>query len=97
MKIQNITGMPVKDTKCSTCPFGPNGNQQIREMVERRILTEASQTCHSTGVAHGRQDTHLCRGARDFQLQVFRRIGVISAPTDEAWAKAVARIPKTTP
>lgn len=66
-------------------------------MVEQRVLIEASQTCHSTGVVHGKSDTHLCRGARDFQIQIFHRLGVISSPTDEAWTDANARILKLTP
>ena len=83
---QRPIDMPIKSVKCSTCPFGPNGCVEVRESVKLRILNSASQTCHSTGVAIGkRRDTHLCRGARDFQLHVLHGMGFLSEPTDEAW------------
>jgi hypothetical protein len=69
--------------KCATCPFNDNGDLQVRASVERRILADASQMCHSTGWPKG---THLCRGARDFQLQIFYRMGFLPEPNDEAWA-----------
>lgn len=89
---RNIEGMPICAVKCPTCPFGENGDSGLRAMVETRVMTEASQTCHSTGVAHGRPDTHICRGARDYQLMLFFRMGFISAPTDAAWAAKWAEV-----
>lgn len=83
-KTRDVSSMPVMRRKCSTCPFGPNGAKNVRATVEARLLT-VSQTCHSTGAAHGRRDTHICRGARDFQLKIMHGLGVISAPTDAAW------------
>jgi hypothetical protein len=85
--------MPVMAAKCKTCPFGPGGSLEVRASVERRIYTEASQTCHSTGVALGkRRDTHLCRGARDAQLAFLHGIGFLDEPTDAAWARAAERV-----
>lgn len=81
--------MPVR---CKSCPFNKGGCQEVRETVMARIMTMASQTCHSTGAAHGRPDTHLCRGARDVQLKVFCGLGVIKEPTDAAWAEACVQI-----
>ena len=41
--------------------------------------------------AEGRRRTVICRGGRDWQLQVWHRMGLITAPTDEALtAKMVA-------
>jgi len=34
--------------------------------------------------AEGRRKTIICRGGRDWQLQVWHRIGLNEAPTDEA-------------
>lgn len=92
MKTNPIQGMPVMPARCKTCPFNKSGCLEVRETVMARIMTMASQTCHTTGVAHGRPDTHLCRGARDVQLQVFFRLGAISEPTDEAWAATCSQL-----
>ena len=78
--------MPIMAQRCSTCPFNPDGDQELRSKIMQRVVTEASQTCHSTGVMHGRPDTHLCRGARDFQLEYLHRIGFLAEPTDACWA-----------
>lgn len=80
---------PVMKTKCVTCPFGPNGDRQVRTSVESRLL-QASQNCHHPR-AKGKRETHLCRGARDWQLQVMHRLGVIAEPTDQAWDVATKK------
>ena len=80
--------MPIMREMCETCPFREDreGVDEVRTGVMQRVMTEGSQTCHSTCLAIGeRHDSHLCRGARNFQLEVFARMGVIGAPTDEAW------------
>lgn len=84
--------LPLTAAPCGSCPFGPNGVEEVATSVKQRILTQASQTCHSTGAIHGRRDTHLCRGARDFQLQILHRMGLLSAPTDDAWDEACVRL-----
>lgn len=90
------TRLEVMPTNCKTCPFREDGWTDVRELLVERALNEGSPVCHSTGStalvprskrASGRQK--LCRGARDLQLKMFHGLGVISAPTDEAWdAKA---------
>ena len=93
MKTLRPINMPVMPKMCPTCPFGPNGCIELREKISSRVLSVASQTCHSTGVAIGKNyDTHLCRGARNLQLTVFHRLGVIAEPTDEAWMKAARQL-----
>jgi len=89
--ITDIRGWPVMQAKCPTCPFNKNrdGKEQIPELadkVRRRCLTQASQICHHPRLK-GKKQNHLCRGARDFQLQVFHRLGVLDEPTDAAWDK----------
>lgn len=76
--------MPVMPAKCKTCPFQPHGDPCVRAKVLGRIL-EASQLCHHTRLA-GKPETHLCRGARDQQLELMYRLQVIPEPTDQAWA-----------
>ena len=82
----NVRNMPVMAERCMTCPFNVGGDPGIRAKVEERCVAHASQICHHPRV-HGRKETHLCRGARDHQLPIFFRLGVIDAPTDEAWAR----------
>lgn len=87
---RNPAAMPVMAAKCASCPFGPNGDPELRARVESRCLTEGSQICHHPRL-HGRRETHLCRGARDLQIEVYHRLGVLDEPTDDGWARAWAR------
>jgi len=88
----DVSNMPVMQSNCETCPFGPKGDRYLRSSIEQRVLLTASQTCHHTGLVHGKTDTHLCRGARDYQIQIFFRMGILDAETDEAWAKAQSKL-----
>lgn len=92
----NVTGWPIMTHSCATCPFGESGDPGVRESVITRIAgLSASQICHHPTL-HGKRQTHLCRGARDFQLTLMDRMGVIAEPTDAAFAQtsvnALARI-----
>lgn len=78
-KFKSIEGMKVNRRRCKTCPFNDDGDLRIRGSVEERCLTKASQLCHGTN------DTTLCKGARDFQLQIFYRLGWLPEPTQAAW------------
>ena len=73
--------------KCGSCPFGPNGDPLIANSVLTRVVErwEGTQICHHP-ILKGKPETHLCRGARDVQLQVLAAFGIITAPTDEAFA-----------
>lgn len=82
--------MPVMAAKCTSCPFREGGDPDLRARVSSLVLTEASQVCHHPAIA-GKPQTHLCRGARDLQIEMFHRLGVIDSPTDEAWAQAAKR------
>jgi hypothetical protein len=79
--------MPVRERMCKTCPFHEAGWIDLREFLQMRALQEASPICHSTGKALTKCEgpARVCRGARDFQLMIFHRIGLLSEPTDKAW------------
>lgn len=83
----DIKDFPVMKSKCPTCPFHEDTPARVglANMVRKRCITEASQICHHPRVK-GKKETHLCRGARDFQLEVFTAIGVLKEPTDECWS-----------
>ena len=79
--------------KCETCPFHRRhiGEIELANMVEQRYLTKASQICHHPSL-FGKKETHLCRGARDYQLTIFYRLGIIKTETDKAWNEAIIKI-----
>jgi len=84
----NISKMEVMKARCLTCPFGNKGERDrsphTADKVRARVITSASQICHHPRLS-GKKQTHLCRGARDYQLTIFHRLGVITEPTDVAW------------
>jgi hypothetical protein len=78
MSIQAGAAMIVNKKRCATCPFNKNGDREIRAKVETRVMS-VSQLCHHTS------NLTLCRGARDHQMAVLVRMGMLDEPTDEAW------------
>lgn len=86
--------IPVMPAMCDTCLFRPGSEYaSLAPELSACAVSTASRICHSTGTnaIGGRtgKSSRICRGTRDIQLQVFHRLGVIAAPTDEAWkAKA---------
>ena len=81
---------PVMASKCATCPFREGGDIELRNRVLQRTILQASQICHHQALS-GRKQTHLCRGARDEQLTILHRMGLIAEPTDAAFAETSAR------
>lgn len=81
----SIRNWPVMPAMCASCPFGPNGNRTLANAVLGRTLLQASQRCHHPRLQGG-PETHLCRGARDAQLTVLHRMGLLDEPTDAAFA-----------
>ena len=81
----------IMKAQCATCPFRDEGWTDVRSLLEKRALTEATPLCHSTGPkALSKRISKKalgCRGARDFQLKIFFAMRFIEAPTDQAWEK----------
>lgn len=91
--------IPLMKKMCSSCPFRKGSQYQyLVGGLALSALSEGSRICHSTGENGLRGQTgkpdRLCRGARDIQLDVFAAIGVINAPTDEAWARKWKEVSK---
>ena len=89
--MKRIDNFPVMPEMCKTCPFredesGRHKNVRLVSRIQCQVMTEASQICHHPRVS-GHVETHLCRGARDYQLTLFYRLGFIESPTDGAWDK----------
>ncbi|MGI2907161.1 hypothetical protein [Tolypothrix sp. VBCCA 56010] len=97
--VQNVQNYLVMPAKCVTCPFrtdehGRHPNPQLTSKLMQQVICEASQICHHPRQA-GKPETHLCRGARDYQLTIFHRLGVIPAPTDAAWQETIKKFNST--
>ncbi len=92
---QDISDFSVMKKQCQTCPFranehGIHPDPKLVADIQARCLTEASQICHHSTL-NGKETTHLCRGARDYQLQIFYRLGMLSEPTDVCWDETLAK------
>lgn len=83
--------MPIMASKCASCPFGENGDIELRNRVIARTLGKPSQICHHPAL-HGKKQTHLCRGARDEQLTILYRLGLLSEPTDATFTETSNRV-----
>jgi len=91
----NTRDWKVMRTQCATCPFrinayGRHNDPALVTKIQARCLSEASQICHHPRLK-GRRETRLCRGARNFQLAIFHRIGFLVAPTDAAWDAIISK------
>jgi hypothetical protein len=86
----NITGFPIMPAMCASCPFRDGGDIALRNAVMSRTILQASQVCHHPRI-HGKRETHLCRGARDQQLTILYRLGLIAEETDAAFMEASQR------
>jgi len=93
---RDVSKFSVMPAQCPTCPFrtdadGRHPDVRLVSQLQLRCLTEGNQICHHPRL-NGKPTTHLCRGARDYQLQIFHRLGLLDAPTDEAWERATAQL-----
>lgn len=92
-QMQEVCNFPVMGAQCPTCPFridarGRHPDPQLVNQIQLRCLTKASQICHHPRL-QGKPETHLCRGARNYQIEILHRLGLLDAPTDTAWARVL--------
>ena len=92
----DISQFPVNKGKCATCPFrtdtrGRYPDSQLVSKVQQTALNQGSQICHHHELV-GKEPSHLCRGARDFQLKIFHSLGILDTPTDDCWDKAQGQL-----
>lgn len=70
----------LRKDQCNNCPFlkdSPLHDQRLLTRIYRYLIDGTNHVCHAT-------NRHVCRGGRDFQLNLFHQIGHISEPTDQA-------------
>ena len=83
--------MPLRKTMCKTCPHREGSKYAyLRGGLIQDHITSATTICHSTGSDNAiNQRTgfppHLCRGARNVQIDIMHSVRFIDKPTDEAW------------
>lgn len=82
---------PVMASQCASCPFREGGDTKLQAAIIARTALQAIQICHHPRL-HSKKETHLCRGARDHQLTLLYRIGLLPKPTDKAFAEASAKV-----
>lgn len=91
MAIKIKKGMKVRRSKCATCVFRPECDGGIELSDSRRVeitnylIGGNNQLCH-----HDDNET-ICRGGRDFQLQIWHCLGLIDKPTDTALRDAMKK------
>lgn len=74
-------------TQCQSCPFHDDGiklRPTYLGQIYEYLLNGENHFCHSV-----RDDKRVCFGGRQWQLDMFYRLGHISAPTNEALAEAM--------
>lgn len=85
---------------CKTCPFRAGSKYAyLRDDISKSAQLNG-RICHSThkdsviypGKPPVKGGPQICRGARDLQLKQYHALGVLDAPTDEAWQAACDRI-----
>ncbi len=83
---------------CATCPWRKNSKYAfLKKDLQESALTRVSRICHSTGSNNAvnrrtGKPAKICRGARNEQLQMFHRLGLLKAPTDAAWAATFLQV-----
>lgn len=89
-KHTDLRETPIQSRRCYSYPFG--GEKPIDLSPESLAkYTEAIVNLQSQHICHSARRTVLCRGGRELMLSVMTAKGWISAPTDEAYDKALNR------
>jgi len=93
-----MSRMPIMEVQCATCPFRAGVEKKFRDVrrpTMEMVLKNGSRICHCTGKNGFHADTgqpeKLCRGARNFQLNVLSAIGFLEAATDNSGDRAIGK------
>lgn len=87
----------LMSVQCATCIFGDRpavGPERLAE-IQTYLITGKTHLCHHADIeqadkAARKRVKMACRGARDWQLQIWHRMGILPEPTDAALAAAMA-------
>ena len=84
-----ISAKNVNKERCKTCIFHDDQEiitQERQAEIQTYLLTGKNHVCHTTN--------KICKGGRDFQLQMFHRLGFIEKPTNDALYKKIDEVMK---
>lgn len=86
---KNYNPNKVRKTQCKTCPWRPKSplNYSVPEIAQKAI-TEHNHYCHNEQL-EGKTHYNLCRGTRNYQLEVFYKLKVLNEPTDACWKETL--------
>ena len=78
----------VNKNMCKTCMFRYDENSVILSHerlaeIKAMLITGTNQICHT--------NNRICRGGRNYQLEMFKRMGFIEEASDESLYAAMAR------
>ncbi len=77
----------LMQTQCKSCPFQADGiklgAKKMSEIIEY-LIQGVNHFCHSDETHHT-----ICRGGRDYQLEIWHRQSIIKEPTDDALCEAM--------
>jgi hypothetical protein len=82
-------GIRCRKVQCPSCVFRPESEGGVHltparhAEIRQLLLTGGNQRCHHD------QNRTICRGGRDFQLEIWAALGLLDAPTDEALRRAM--------
>ena len=93
--MKDVSQFPVKKIKCSTCPFRmKNGKYRDPQLVSRlqvQMLSKGiNHICHHEAL-EGEEATHLCCGAKDYQSEIFHRLGCLEETSDANWSEKTTK------
>jgi hypothetical protein len=90
---------PVQSSQCKSCIFREGSDVVSQERlveIQQYLLAGKTHLCHSPDQSKPkakRKNTHACKGARDWQLSMWYRLGYISAPTVDALQEELLKKP----
>ena len=88
VRTRNIEGLKLRKSQCKTCPFLRDNQEMLSSErwgdIYKYLLEGVNHICHSTG-------KHVCRGGRDWQLNVWFNMGMIEEATDTALFQAMKK------
>ena len=75
----------LRINQCSYCPFKQGSSYHNPGIISRiceYLLKGENHICHTTS-------KHICRGGRNYQLEIWARRGIIAKATDAALFEAM--------